>query len=519
MTTVTTITSKGSALTFSELDANFNNLNNNKIERTVTVNDSQPGLKITQSGTGQAFVVEDQTSDTTPFVIDANGNVVIGNNSALTNTISPKLSIFGGGMIHYGYGQDPAQYVFTRNRSNIVGSSSPVNSTDTLGSLLFTGSDGINDNTSAMLMAKVDGPVSNGKVPGSIIMYTAGSDGLGLSERMRIDSNSLTTISGNTRLYANNSTAALTVVQDGTGAVLRVNDIAGDSTPFVIDANGFVSNSVGAKLGNTLFLDDSANGGIEINNFISIDRAAYIDLHSTPGSDYNARIIRNAGVDGSLDIVQNGLGVINLSGSNGVYVYGNTSNGVNLFGNISLNGNTTVNGTLTSTGPVLAPGALVQVVGKTISTQSSQTIPASAVDVQVGTGSDFILTITPKRSGSYIKITVRMFAETQNAWEVIYNIHRDGIRVNAANNLNYHGLSMSCLTYGGGNDNASTPDILNIQTLDKTGTTAGTPISYKLVISASLAQAATLYVNRCIIAPAPNMETGISEIILEEIAQ
>lgn len=45
---------------------------------TITDNSANPALKVTQTGTGYAFVVEDVASDTTPFVIDSAGRVGIG---------------------------------------------------------------------------------------------------------------------------------------------------------------------------------------------------------------------------------------------------------------------------------------------------------------------------------------------------------------------------------------------------------------------------------------------------------
>lgn len=51
-------------------------------EVTIAANSANPALKVTQTGTGNAFVVEDVASDTTPFVIDASGNVLVGTTSA-----------------------------------------------------------------------------------------------------------------------------------------------------------------------------------------------------------------------------------------------------------------------------------------------------------------------------------------------------------------------------------------------------------------------------------------------------
>jgi hypothetical protein len=46
-------------------------------EQTITANTTNPGLKITQAGTGHALLVEDVASDTTPFVVDSFGRVGI----------------------------------------------------------------------------------------------------------------------------------------------------------------------------------------------------------------------------------------------------------------------------------------------------------------------------------------------------------------------------------------------------------------------------------------------------------
>lgn len=91
MTTIVTRAGKGSPLTNVEVDANFTNLNNDKLEKTggtITANSSSAALTITQTGTGSAFVVEDQSGDTTPFVISSDGGVSIGTTAAAgTNTL------------------------------------------------------------------------------------------------------------------------------------------------------------------------------------------------------------------------------------------------------------------------------------------------------------------------------------------------------------------------------------------------------------------------------------------------
>jgi hypothetical protein len=74
--------------------------------RVITANDANPGLKITQTGTGPALLVQDEADpDATPFVIDNAGNVGIGTDSPtqkvtvtgnMTSTVAGTFYIDGG---------------------------------------------------------------------------------------------------------------------------------------------------------------------------------------------------------------------------------------------------------------------------------------------------------------------------------------------------------------------------------------------------------------------------------------
>ena len=98
MTTIVTRAGKGSSLTNNEVDSNFTNLNTDKLELSggnltgaVTVVASTAGalVRITQTGAGDALLVEDSANpDSSPFVVDATGNVGIG-----TTTPANKLSV------------------------------------------------------------------------------------------------------------------------------------------------------------------------------------------------------------------------------------------------------------------------------------------------------------------------------------------------------------------------------------------------------------------------------------------
>lgn len=65
------------------------------------------------------------------------------------------------------------------------------------------------------------------------------------------------------------------------------------------------------------------SGSIEIGSGRTADGVAFIDLHGTTGTDYDGRLIRNTGVNGSLQLINNGTGGISISsgGAAGTFTY------------------------------------------------------------------------------------------------------------------------------------------------------------------------------------------------------
>ena len=158
-----------------------------------------------------------------------------------------------------------------------------------------------------------------------------------------------------------------------------------------------------------------------------------------------------------------------------------------------------------------ASRGVLQVVSSRFSAQGLTTITTS----DTSTNPAITHTITPIGTNSKFLINVRWFGEADATWDIVAHIHRAGARINEANTLSYHGLSMATQSHGSGVNNESTPEILTISTLDETGSTAGVPITYGLKFSGATNQG--MYTNRCANAPAIINETGISEIIIMEI--
>jgi hypothetical protein len=170
----------------------------------------------------------------------------------------------------------------------------------------------------------------------------------------------------------------------------------------------------------------------------------------------------------------------------------------------------------TDTGSVYAPGGVLQVVNFVTSDQGSVSVTTADTTLNP----DVAITVTPKASGSHFLIQARWGGEGTSGlgWNNLWNIHRDGSRINAPGTNEWHGLAQYNQPYGVGADDNSTPNFLQFSTLDTTGSTAGTAITYRLVVVG--AGTYTLWTNRTFGSAGQNgYETFSSELIIMEIAQ
>jgi hypothetical protein len=142
-------------------------------------------------------------------------------------------------------------------------------------------------------------------------------------------------------ISANSSTDALRITQVGTGNALVVEDSANpDSSPFTITAAGDVgigtstptdklsvvgSASFGASIstGNSV---STADCNIELGLNRTGNGSAYIDLHSSVGLDYGARLAKDPTVNGNFGIYNKGGGNLFLQHEGTGALYFATSN-------------------------------------------------------------------------------------------------------------------------------------------------------------------------------------------------
>lgn len=163
---------------------------------TVLANSANPAVKITQTGAGNAFVVEDSAStDSTPFVIDASGSVIVGHTTDVAGGYGDSALVYemGGLPRHFyqGYSADTYAPVseFAKSRNATIGSHTVVQTNDELGTVRFSGSDGTAFRDAASIRAFVDGTPGTNDMPGRLVFSTTADGASTPTERIRIDSN------------------------------------------------------------------------------------------------------------------------------------------------------------------------------------------------------------------------------------------------------------------------------------------------------------------------------------------
>lgn len=155
----------------------------------LTSNSSSDAFRITQTGAGNALVVEDSANpDATPFVVDANGRVGVGNSLP-----GQPIDITGGD-----FGQRIARFVantllgagidLRKSASATVGTNTILANGELIGRVLFSGADGTTFVPAATVDAAVDGTPGTNDMPGRLVFSTTADGASSPTERMRITS-------------------------------------------------------------------------------------------------------------------------------------------------------------------------------------------------------------------------------------------------------------------------------------------------------------------------------------------
>jgi hypothetical protein len=163
---------------------------------TISDNSSSAALRITQTGSGNSLLVEDSANpDSTPFVIDNAGRVVVGNTSSIAGAtnIQGLLQVIGGSgntlcVQTWTTGvNDAARVELARSGSSTIGTRGIVADGADIGRLRFTADDGVAFIEAAQILGEVDGTPGVNDMPGRLLFSTTADGASTPTERMRID--------------------------------------------------------------------------------------------------------------------------------------------------------------------------------------------------------------------------------------------------------------------------------------------------------------------------------------------
>jgi hypothetical protein len=160
----------------------------------IAVSSSSAALRVTQTGAGNALLVEDSANpDSTPFVIDAAGYVVAGHTA--------RLEIDGATSLLQSHGTTGARLGTTRwtndqygpiwqalkSRGTAITTRGIVQADDSLWEMNIYGDDGVSDIAAARIVAFVDGTPGVNDMPTRLTFYTTADGSATAQERMRIN--------------------------------------------------------------------------------------------------------------------------------------------------------------------------------------------------------------------------------------------------------------------------------------------------------------------------------------------
>jgi hypothetical protein len=179
----------------------------------ITANTSTDAVRITQTGSGNALVVEDSTNpDATPFVVNDQGQLLIGNSTSLVgpSAFSRGLQVTNQGAQFNAFtsNQFGEGIAFVKTRGTPSSPHTIVQLNDALGSVSFSGSDGSGYVIGSQIASFVDQVPGANDMPTCLTFATTPDGSATCTERMRITS------TGNVGIGAVPSSSKLHVAGD-----------------------------------------------------------------------------------------------------------------------------------------------------------------------------------------------------------------------------------------------------------------------------------------------------------------
>jgi hypothetical protein len=247
----------------------------------VVDNSSSDAIRITQTGSGNALVVEDSTNpDATPFVVNDQGQLLIGNSTSLVGPFAYsrglQLTNQGAQFNAFTSNQFGEGIAFVKTRGTPSSPHTIVQNGDSLGSVSFSGSDGSGYVLGSQIVSFVDQVPGANDMPTCLTFATTPDGSATCTERMRITS------AGNVGIGTDTPGVKLDVagfirgvgeiVANGAAATfrflaLRTNNVARWDMGISDDAES------GSNAGSNFFLHRFSDAGAFLERALHISRA------------------------------------------------------------------------------------------------------------------------------------------------------------------------------------------------------------------------------------------------------
>jgi hypothetical protein len=323
------------------------------LTRTNTFNTTDTAVRITQTGAGEAFRVEDDANpDSSAFVIDASGDVGIGSNPVTGS----KLNVQGN-----------LRVVGTSTLSGATsitvssGSTVPLTVQNNGTGNSFVVNDIASDTTPFVIDA--DGRVGIGTTTlGTNALTVAGTTSLGGS--ISATQAGTPTVATFTLSNTGSTNPAVVIENRGTGNSFVVNDEPSDTSPFIIDASGAVGIGRQPTAGFRLDLAGNILVAGSVHTFSLASQGAVITQVSGTA---NTLTVNNSGTGNSFVVNDDGTGdtspfVIDNAGSVGIKksspAYDLDVNGTANVGTLRFSDGTTMTTAPSASGPLVLTNGL-----------------------------------------------------------------------------------------------------------------------------------------------------------------
>jgi hypothetical protein len=282
----------------------------------ISANNTTNGLRITQVGTGNALLVEDSANpDSSPFVIDATGRVVVGNTVSIdaNDTVgasgiqvnSGAQGAAGISSVRWSNSASSQSIVLGKSRNSTIGTQTIVQSGDSIGRLLWRASDGVDFISAAQIDALVDGTPGTNDMPGRLVFSTTADGASSPTERMRIDSSGRVLIGSSGTSVASSGSLEFSLQVSG----LDASSSGASFNRFQNSAGAATSIRLGKSRGTTVGAYDVVSSGddLAIIDFVGSDGTGFVPaariiarVDGTPGvNDMPGRLLFLTTADGA----------------------------------------------------------------------------------------------------------------------------------------------------------------------------------------------------------------------------